>query len=126
MSNLSALVGAVLFAWLPEDEHPHQPGPKYRPVLVIDADPEGKRVCLAYGTSQRVDQNGKGEITFRKDEVNGLTKDTKFCLGKTKWVPVAPEYLSKTKTAGGLTVLGMTPRNRTDDLVDRLEEVADL
>ncbi|MFC6674320.1 hypothetical protein [Marinobacterium aestuariivivens] len=124
MSNLSALVGAILFAWLPEDEHPHRPGPKFRPVLVVDADPSGKRLCLAYGTSQRVEQNGKGEITFRKDEIEGLSKDTKFCIGKTKWIPLSAEYLSRTKkNAGGLAVLGFIPQKRSRELQMRIEEV---
>lgn len=126
MANLSALTGAILFAWLPEDENPHQPGPKFRPVLVVDTDPSGKRLCLAYGTSQRVEQNGKGEITFRKDEIQGLTKDTKFCMGKTKWVPLSAQYLSKTKTVGDLAVLGFVPQNRARELLMRIEEVIDL
>ncbi|WP_166256023.1 toxin of addiction system [Marinobacter salicampi] len=123
MSNLSALTGCILFAWLPEDENPHQPGPKFRPVLVVDADPEGKRLCLAYGTSQRVDQNGKGEITFRRNEIDGLAKDTKFCLGKTKWVPMTAEYFSKTTSSVGLAVIGFVPKKRTREILMRLEEV---
>lgn len=124
MSNLSALVGAVLFAWLPEDENPHRPGPKFRPVLVIDADPVSKRLRVAYGTSQRVGTNGKGEITFRQNEMEGLSKDTKFCLGKSKWIPLSAEYLSQTRSADKLTVLGLTPPLRRRELLQRMEEVA--
>jgi len=123
MSNLSALVGAILFAWLPEDETPHQPGPKFRPVLVINADPKAKRLLVAYGTSQNVERNGKGEITFRTTEVPGLTKDTKFCMAKAKWIPVSPQYLYQSPSAARLAVLGMFPRNRAHALRARLEEV---
>lgn len=124
MSNLSALVGAILFAWLPKDEAPHRPGPKFRPVLVIDADPIAERLCLAYGTSQHTGRNARGEITFRRGEISGLNKDTKFCLGKTKWVPARAEYLSRTGSIGDIVVLGVIPKKRSRDLLVRLEEVA--
>jgi hypothetical protein len=125
MYNLSALVGAILFAWLPEDENPHQPGPKFRPVLVVDSDPSGKRICVAYGTSQRVAQNRRGEITFRQDEIKGLSKDTKFCMGKTKWIPLSAEYLSQTRqNESGLSVLGFIPQKRSRELLLKIEEVA--
>lgn len=123
MSDLKALRGAFLFAWLPEDQHPHQPGPKFRPTIVVDVDPQTRRLCLAYGTSQKVDRNGRGEITFTKDEIQGLTKDTKFCLGKSKWVPMTAEYLSQCGSAGGLSVLGFVPKDRVPEILDRLEEV---
>lgn len=124
MSNLSALLGAVIFAWLPEDENPHRPGPKFRPVLVINTDPVSKRLQVAYGTSQRVDANGKGEITFRQNEIEGLSKDTKFCLGKSMWIPLSAKYLSQTGSAGNLAVLGIIPNSRTKELRMRLEEVS--
>lgn len=124
MSNLSALVGAILFAWLPEDENPHHPGPKFRPVLVINADPNAKRILVAYGTSQNVERNGKGEITFRTDEVPGLSKDTKFCLAKAKWIPVSPEFLYQSPAAAKLAVLGMFPRRRSHELMQRVDEVS--
>lgn len=123
MSNLSALVGAILFAWLPEDENPRRPGPKFRPVLVVDADPVSMRLCVAYGTSQRVNTKGKGEITFRQGEITGLGKDTKFCLGKSKWIPLSAEYLSKPGSTSNPTVLGLIPPNRRREMVMRLEEV---
>lgn len=123
MSNLSALVGAILFAWMPQDENPHQPGPKFRPVLVINADPSAKRILVAYGTSQNVQRCGRGEITFGTDEVPGLTKDTKFCLAKAKWIPVSPEYLYQSPAAAKLAVLGSFPSNRSRELRARLEEV---
>lgn len=123
MCNLSALVGAILFAWLPEDESPHHPGPKFRPVLVINADSNAKRILVAYGTSQNVERNGKAEITFGTHEVPGLTKDTKFCLAKAKWIPVSPEYLYQGPSSAKMAVLGMFPRNRGHELRSRLEEV---
>lgn len=123
MSNLSALVGAILFAWFPEEENPHRPGPKFRPVLVLDVDPDHQRLCVAYGTSQRVGQNRKGEITFGKNEISGLTHDTKFCLGKSRWIPLASEYLAESESSSKLAVLGLIPQRRRDDLIDRLEEV---
>lgn len=123
MSNLSALVGAIIFAWMPQDENPNRPGPKFRPVLVIDADIESKRILVAYGTSQDVWRNNKGEITFTTHEVPGLTKDTKFCLAKAKWIDLSPEYLSKSLNSTKFTVLGMFPRRRSHELQVRLEEV---
>lgn len=124
MSNLSALRGVILFAWLPEDENPHRPGPKFRPVFVIDVDPEARRLLVAYGTSQRVEVNGLGEITFRKSEIEGLSRDTKFCLGKSKWIPLAKEYLSQSQSAEKLAVLGTIPSSRVRELWMRLSEIA--
>lgn len=125
MSNLSALVGAIVFAWFPEDENPHQPGPKFRPVIVVDLDHDNKRIRVAYGTSQKVDRCGRGEISFAKGEINGLPKDTKFCLGKSKWIPLTKEYLADGKKSGGVTVLGRVPAKRARDVLHRLQEVAD-
>lgn len=122
MFNPSALVGAIMFAWMPEDENPSRPGPKYRPVLVVSADPATKRLLVAYGTSRRVERNGKGELTIRREEINGLSCDTKFCLRNSKWIPLADAYLLDNKTKKP-TVLGTIPRNRRDDLIDRLREV---
>lgn len=124
MSNLSALVGAILFAWFPEDENPHKPGPKFRPVLVVDVDPDQRRLCVAYGTSQHTDQNRIGEITFGQNEIEGLNRDTKFCLGKQKWIPMTNAYLSKTPSISKLAVLGFIPKRRTDDLILRIEEIS--
>lgn len=125
MSNLSALVGAILFAWMPDDQDPHRPGPKYRPVLVVKADPSTKRLCVAYGTSQHVERNGKGEVTFRKEDVEGLSKDTKFCFRNMKWIPVAPEYLSRNRTRGNPDLLGFIPKEYYKDVAHRLQEVID-
>lgn len=126
MSNLSALRGAVLFAWLPEDENPHRPGPKFRPVFVMDVDPTARRLLVAYGTSQRVEANGLGEITFRQSEIEGLSKDTKFCLGKSKWIHLTKEYLSQSQSAEKLVVLGTIPNSRVREFRMRLNEITDL
>ncbi|MGI2205186.1 toxin of addiction system [Shewanella oncorhynchi] len=120
MSNPAALVGVILFAWFPSDEHPNRPGPKFRPVLVVDADPSGSQLRLAYGTSQRVDENYRGELTFRSHEMEKLDKDTKFCLGRTRWVPVTPEYFVKD---GNQVIIGTIPKNRVRDLYLRVQEV---
>ncbi len=123
MSNLSALVGAVLFAWMPEDEHPHSPGPKFRPVLVIDADADSRRLKVAYGTSQRTGVNHKGEITFQQNEIPGLRKDTKFCLGQSKWIPLSAEFLSRSGQSSDLAILGIIPKSRSRALLLRIEEL---
>lgn len=126
MSNLSALLGQMLFAWQPDDHKPHHPGAKFRPVLVIDIDPEHRRLLLAYGTTQRVDTNGVGEITFRSGEIPGLTKDTKFCLGYSKWVPLRPEYFSKTHSGSDFSHIGSVPKVRLHEFKQRLEELDDI
>jgi|TARA_B100001057_G_C22751432_1_gene911956 hypothetical protein len=123
MSDLKALLGAFLYAWLPEAENPHRPGPKFRPTLVVDVDPDARKICLAYGTSQKTDRNGRGEITFASDEIDGLTKDTKFCLGTTYWIPVSAEYLCKHESANKLSVIGKIPSRRTQELLIRLQEI---
>lgn len=124
MSDLKPLLGAVLYSWFPDVEHPHRPGPKYRPSIVIDIDPVARKVCLAYGTSQRVDLNYKGEITIRKDDMERLTKDTKFCLARRCWVPATPEYFSADKRKG-FELIGKLPDDYIDEFYDRLMEVAD-
>lgn len=60
MSNPSPLIAAIIFAWFPEDENPHEPGPKFRPVLVIDVNLENKLIRVAKGTSQNVERCGRG------------------------------------------------------------------
>jgi hypothetical protein len=124
MSNPSPLIGAVLFAWLPDHLRPNNPGPKFRPVMVIDVDAANKRLLVAYGTSQNVDRCHRGEIVFREDEIEGLSKDTKFCLGNSQWIPISAEYLSKNQSSGGLAVLGHPPAKRSKDILLRLQEVA--
>ncbi len=123
MLNLDALRGAIVFAWFPEDENPHVAGPKYRPTLIVDVDQSKMMVRLAYGTSRNVTTLRKGEITFEQYEIEGLSKDTKFCLGQTKWVSLSPELFFQNKASSKLSVIGFTPRNRVRDLMQSLEEI---
>ncbi len=124
MAKPSPLVGAILFAWLPDDERPNHPGPKFRPVLVIEADTANKRLLVAYGTSRKVDRCYRGDVAFRQEDINGLSKDTKFCLGKSKWISISAEYLSKDQSTGGLAVLGHVPAKMSKKVLMRLQEVA--
>lgn len=123
MSKPSPLIGAILFAWLPDHLRPNNPGPKFRPVMVIEADVANKRLLVAYGTSQKVDRCHRGEIVFRKEDIEGLTKDTKFCLGNSKWIPISSEYLSEDQSSGGLAILGHIPAKKSDAVLARLQEV---
>ena len=118
MYNLSALAGAVILVRFPEDEHPNHPGPKRRPSLVAEIDHESRRLLVAYGTSQNVNRNGRGEITIRPCDIPGLNKDTKFCLAKARWIPITEEFLGKE-----ITVIGMIPRYLARDLLERYEEI---
>lgn len=123
MSSTSALIGAVIFAWAPEDENPYVPGPKFRPVIVLDADPIQKRLLVAKGTSQRVKQCGRGEITFTTQDIKGLSTDTKFKLGNSQWIPIEKPYLSKDKNGSALSVLGIIPAHKRKSLLVALEEI---
>ena len=123
MKNLNALIGAIVFAWFPEDENPHVAGPKYRPTLVVDVDQSKMMVKLAYGTSRNVFNLRKGDIAFEQHEIEGLSKDTKFRLGQTKWVLLSPEMFFRDKTHSKLSVIGFTPNNRARDLMQSIEEI---
>lgn len=126
MSVSSALIGAVLFAWFPDSQTATEPGCKYRPVFVVDVDWENMKILCAYGTSQHLDRVGLGEIMFTPEEISGLTSDTKFCLGCTKWMPLTSEYLTRNKKGGGMSILGHIPANRANDMYERLVEVMSL
>lgn len=121
MSNLSALVGAVVSCWFPQHDAPSKPGPKFRPVLVAGYDPRAKRVLVAYGTSQRTHQNHRGEITFTPSEIHGLSKDTKFCLSNAQWLPLSADYFADSR--GKQKILGKLPRSRASDLQNAIEEI---
>lgn len=123
MMNLSALRGAIVFAWFPEDENPHVAGPKYRPTLIVDINQSKMMVRLAYGTSQNTFNRRKGDITFEKHEIEGLSADTKFSLAKTKWVSLTPEMFFRDKQHSKLSVIGFTPSNRVRDLMQSIEEI---
>lgn len=120
MKTSAALIGACLFTWFPEASCPWAPGPKFRPGIVLDFDPNLNRLLVAYGTSQRTEENGRGEITFTKDEIVGLSKDTKFCFTNSRWLDAKPEYFIGSD--GKPVVLGFIPSNRVTEFQLRLQE----
>jgi len=120
MSNLSALVGAVISCWYPQHDKPSQPGPKFRPVLVVGFDSKAKRINVVYGSSQRTHQLGRGEITFTPDEINGLSKDTKFSLRNAAWLPLCSDFFAC--SSGKYQILGTIPKARLGQLEDAIEE----
>ena len=122
MSARSALLGAIVFAWMPEQENPDLPGSKFRPVLIVGHDANRGLVHVVYGTSQRVDREGRGEIVFGPHEVPGLSKSTKFCFRRSCWIPVKPSYFSQTMGGKRLAVVGRIPDIRACDVMDRLLE----
>lgn len=125
-SPLSALVGGVLLVWWPEDENPRHPGPKFRPGYVMDLDVPNRRVRIAYGTSQRTECQGAGEIVITHAEMPTLKLDTKFCLRRSKWIPLAPEFLSKSQSGADVVYLGPPPVARADDFLNALAEAGQL
>lgn len=110
----------VLYAWLPDHLNPNLPGPKYRPVLVLDVNPKTKELLVAYGTSQNTQYPGRGEFTVHFD---GLSKPTKFCLGYQRWIPATDEYLCKKN--GQKNIIGYLPRHYYDVLTDAIDDLDD-
>lgn len=87
-------IGSVVYAWMPHSETPHQPGPKYRPVLIVGVDDESGSLCIAPGTSQRIDTVFRGQICV--DQVHdgrGLQQPTKFKVDNARWIPCSPAFL---------------------------------
>lgn len=121
MSSLSALVGAVVSCWFPQHDRPNSPGPKYRPVLVAGCDSKAGKILVVYGTSQRTHIAGRAEISFGTSEIAGLSKDTKFCLRNAEWLPLKAEYFAD--NAGKINILGRIPAARTNELLERIEEI---
>lgn len=119
MSNQSALIGAVVFAWCPLDENPKEPGPKYRPVLIMHKD--GDEVMIAYGTSQNLHLRYRGEVILTKDELPGLSKDTKFNLKKSFWVPLSKAFFAR-DPGNGISVIGRIPRQKYDHFARAIQE----
>ena len=81
-------VGSVIYAWMPYSETPHQPGPKFRPVLIVAVDETNNCLCIAPGTTQKLDDALRGQI--RIDTVTdgrGLPQPTKFKVDNAQWVP---------------------------------------
>ena len=56
--SLLAPPGAIVRVWFPETETVMQPGPKFRPCLVLEVDDSSKvpLVLVAYGTSQHTER----------------------------------------------------------------------
>lgn len=87
-------VGSVIYAWMPESETPHQPGPKYRPVLIVDVDDNNGAVCIAPGTTQKLDSVLRGQILIKKlHDGQGLQQTTKFKIDNARWVPASSDFL---------------------------------
>lgn len=96
MSATRSLIGAIVYCWMPFAEAPTDPGPKYRPVLVIGHDLEKGRLCVAPGTSRKLDRQFKGEFIVQNAAHDsgglGLHGQTKFCLRSALWLPLSPEF----------------------------------
>lgn len=52
MANLSAPIGAVVRVWFPESETVMQPGPKFRPGLILGFDDSNGRRKVLVATEQ--------------------------------------------------------------------------
>ena|SRR5450830_1760506 len=95
--SLLAPLGAIVRVWFPETESVLQPGPKFRPCLVLGIDSSSTsptRVLVAYGTSQHTERHGLGEFVVKKTTVPQLDCDTKFCLTKALWLPLSGAYFA--------------------------------
>jgi hypothetical protein len=109
-----------MYAWFPEHDHPNQPGPKYRPVIVLDVNSHTKEILVAYGTSQQVERNGRGEFILEQKHLVGLTANTKFCCDYRRWMPATDEYLFKN---GKNRILGHLPKSYYSALMQAIREV---
>ena len=101
MCEISAPVGAIVRVWFPESEAVMEPGPKFRPALVLDVSngPNGRREALvAYGTSQNTRSCQLGEFTVKSGDAHALDRDTKFCLKRAVWLPLSREYFCSGRT----------------------------
>ena len=101
MSEISAPVGAIVRVWFPESEAVMEPGPKFRPALVLDVSngPNGRREALvAYGTSQNTRSCQLGDFTVKSGDAHALDRDTKFCLKRAVWLPLSREYFCSGRT----------------------------
>lgn len=107
----------VLKVWLPDHENPNQPGPKYRPVLLLDVNPLTNEILVIYGTSQNTSIIRRGEFTVHLD---CLAKPTKFCCSYQRWIPATDLYLCRN---GEKHVLGFLTKNYYSPLLDALKEI---
>lgn len=97
MQTFLAPVGAIVRVWFPEAESIMRAGPKFRPCLVLAEDREKSivpQVLVAYGTSQNTERCARGEFVAPKGLVPCLDSDTKFCLTRAIWLPLAQEYFA--------------------------------
>ena len=91
----SAPIGAIVRVWFPETESVLRPGPKFRPALVLDVATKAngaREALVAYGTSQRSEQFGKGEFVLPARLTTSLCSDTRFCLTRRVWLSLTMEY----------------------------------
>lgn len=118
MSNRSALIGAIVFVWLPEEGASSQPGPKFRPVYILDV--VDGRAKVAYGTSQRTREIFRGEFLIAHAEFPSLDKDTKFSLRRHYWIPLNEAFFTRN---GKLVSLGRLTPVLSQRVVTAAEEV---
>lgn len=114
MNTLKPFRLIVMYVWLPDHNNPNQPGPKYRPVLVLDVNSQTKELLVVYGTSQKAQYPLKGEFTV---DFPGLTKPTKFCFTYQRWIPATDSYLCKD---GNKNIIGYLPQKYYPRVIDAI------
>lgn len=88
-----SLLGAIVYCWLPLTEAPHEPGPKFRPVLVVEHDQRLGIVRVAPGTTRNLDLLYRGEFLVDDAEAGeGLHCTTKFKLLGSLTLPLEPRF----------------------------------
>ena len=120
--SLLAPPGAIVRVWFPETETVMQPGPKFRPCLVLEVDDSSKvpRVLVAYGTSQHTERYGRGELVVKTIHTPELERDTKICLSKTVWLPLSRVYFA---SHGKQPPVAILPRTLYGELARAMREV---
>lgn len=104
--------GTIMWCKFPERPR-DAPGPKPRPVLVMEVSEEDCAVKVAYGTSQHLNQLYSGEFAIRKQQhlraflKAGLSVDTKFNLGHALVIPYNKEYFVSPSSVVQSPVLGI-------------------
>lgn len=87
--------GQIVLAWMPESEQVCAPGPKFRPVLILECaigNHEQHEALVSYGTSQQTGICRLGEFTIHPGPETLLKKPTKFSLLKRMWLPLSVEF----------------------------------
>lgn len=94
-------VGDVVWVRFPFDERENHPANVTHPCLILELDDAG-RMLVAYGTSQHTSDVLEHEVLVDHQSCGpealaemGLTKDTRFCLKRRKWVPMTGQFISK-------------------------------